>query len=336
MFEKRMVKEWYGGMVGCLLFSTFKSSNEIQTGQIRLWDEWVRLKKRKEEDLGKLITADVNDVFKARAIAILLTPKEGFAPFTWCDTEPIDYRPYVNINFARLSPELNEFVLSLFEFNRENAEKIKPSADMPPANILHAYNEYILSQLAVLPECGNDMAERLFNCYQPYVEYGNQYDYYKSFELILRAKIPEKWKKMADDKMRDLINLRQQGLTQPRNDYDKPFLHYMNLITADLLHKLPYSVDLFASQVEFIIRSPSMGDDELSLLSLYMDTVQKVLGDGAHEETLGAVIRFCKVIAKKKKLDKRIARRVNASVEKQRMQEEKHQAPEKDLLERMR
>ncbi|MCR4276254.1 MAG: hypothetical protein NUV90_02635 [Candidatus Parcubacteria bacterium] len=326
-----------------LVIEMFKLSDKQAHEQNRLWAEWLDVVQERKiqrlnllpvdaKHLSKFILGDAGDAFKARAIAILLAPEDRLIPFTWPVRVPDYSWRYAEIDFARLSPQLQMFSLSVLEIN--SGLNIA-DAERPDARVVHSFNEFILSKLAVLLE-DDATAERLFNCYQLYVERGNQYDYYRSFELILRAKIPEKWKKLADDKMRELIRLRQKGRTRRRNAFDSPFLYYMDPIMVHFLSELPYSMDLFASQIAFIIGSPGMDDDKLSFLSSHTGTVQQMLEGEPYAELRGKLIKFCEVIAEKEARDKVQARKANAAFQRHQEQEEKRKTPERNILARMR
>lgn len=251
-------RQKYVRAVKKVLSETFDVADSDITGQNDAWEIWLEFKQRDFSDLRELVKADVKDVFKARAIAILLVPDLKLAPFVWRDKTSLNTYVGVGRGFAlaNLSPQLQKFVIALLEINIDVA--LVPNAGENIRQTLSSYNRYILQALAMLP-ANDPTAARLFERYQindPVAYWSmDEASGYSPFYDILRADIPEKWKRLADDKMRAIILEEKLGRAQPRRDYEGAVKCYARHIGMCLYDKpFLYSPVLFASQVDLIIR----------------------------------------------------------------------------------
>lgn len=228
--------------------------------QNKIWEEWLGLKKECEpRDLCKLLNSDVNDAFKARAIAILLVPRIKLVPFVWTGDKRSLLENYLSHTtmLSKLSPQLQTFTIALLEINISMA--LMPEADENLRETLSVYNGYIIQSLALLPE-DDSRAERLFERYQindPVAWYNmvEGESGYKPFRDILASNVPEKWKCLADKKMREIIHAEEKGFAQPREKWERALPKYMDTLNACSVSstRTIYSLDLLASQVEFIL-----------------------------------------------------------------------------------
>lgn len=240
-----------------LMAETFNLSQPEMADQDLIWGKWLRISQREGRDLYGLLKTDVKDVFHARALAILLMPRKTFAPFEWRNDKSFSSSSVFEEGvtpFKRESP-LQNFALAILEMNIDVALASNDHEDV--CETLSCYNKCILQALVMLEE--NDLrAARLFERYQMNdpVAFWNMDDAsgYNPFYAILNADVPERWKKLADDKMREVIRAEKAGRSQPRNDWEKAFQNYRHHIQFSLYKDpFPYSVDLFASQVDFVL-----------------------------------------------------------------------------------
>ncbi len=214
-----------------------------------VWDQWLNLEKERTGGIRGFLASDVRDTFKARVIAISLAPENGFMPFTW-------YEKYIslwdNITLSDFSSELQGFVFKLI---RLSVDEVSNSGDEDLRKTLSFYNKIILQGLALLPE-DDPMAKELFSRYHLPIPFWNMEDSsgYNPFLSILRASVPEKWKRLADEKMREIIRLEEKGCLSPRSEWEKALKRYVEHIQlGSCTGRLTYDTDLFASQIEFII-----------------------------------------------------------------------------------
>lgn len=249
-----------------LVSEVFGLSELEVKGHNRLWGDWLNLKRQECRDLHALLTANVSDAFKARAISILLAPRIKLAPFAWRDETSLnDYLSLrYKIEIANLSSRLQEFVLELLEINLDVA--LAPDADDDLRRTLFYYNRFILEALALLAD--SPKAEQLFNRYQindpiPFMNMEDASGYTPLYEILV-AVLPEKWKRRADARMRGVIEAEQEGSAEPRRDWEKALPNYVNHIQLCLYQQpFPYSSTLLASQIRFVLNLPNTDGTKL-------------------------------------------------------------------------
>lgn len=252
-------RQRYVRAVRSCLNTSFGVPDCDMAGQQRTWTGWLGLKQREISDLRELLRSDVRDVFKARAIAILLAPDLRLVPFAWSDKTSLSNYVSVGSGFslADLLLPLRTFTLSLLEINIDTA--LTPNAVDEIRRTLFSYNRYILQALALLPE-DDPAAVRLFERYQlndPVAYYNmEETSGYNPFCDILQANIPEKWKNLADKQMRRIILAEQEGRAKPRKEWEDALQSYTSHIQSVLYTPLLYSIDLFVSQLDFILGVP--------------------------------------------------------------------------------
>lgn len=274
------VRKQYVRDVRKAMTKIFGVSDHDISEQNEVWDSWVEQKGYDTHGIRELITDDVRDVFKARAIAILLAPKSDFVPFTWHQSVPNDYGGGSgDFKFAALSPQLQAFVEAILEISTDVIPALNTESDSRKAKLF--YNCYLLEVLGFLQE-DNPVATRLFERYQvidPAYATG-----YSPFCSVLSEEIPEKWKKLADDKMRELIRAEQEDCTQPHKEEGKILRNYVNNIEAcSFAETFPYDVGLYASQLDFLLGLPNIGGWEI-IRSYHLTKILTKLNDEGHKE----------------------------------------------------
>ena len=66
-------------------------------------------------------------------------------------------------------------------------------------------------------------------------------------------KISEKWKIAADARMRKIILSELSEKTNPREDWEEAIYQYAQILQMMLYDELPYSMELYASQIQFLM-----------------------------------------------------------------------------------
>ncbi len=209
--------------VRSLLKGAFGLSAEQMAEGDRTWAAWLELGKSFDE----LFKSGVREEFKARCLVTLVVPRPELSPFAWA-TPRLTSLP-------QMTPRLQEFCLMTLELLA--GIKMAPSTEMTDL-----FNGFILGELERLPE-DDPLAERLARRYRPYFrdrgEKGSQ-----PFEAIMVSDVPEKWKRLADSKMRDEI---LRAVWFPNLQPLRSYLFAVRT-AADC-----YGLALLVSQVEFVV-----------------------------------------------------------------------------------
>lgn len=244
----------------------------------KIWKQWVDYKRRETGDLIKLLNCDIRDSLKKRAIFLLIVPSSEFNPIYW--TEEVG-KFYHKFDFLKtLNPGLLSYVTDLIvEFYgmlmpmhcdkpkhyTEGGGGITVFWSVPDKyhDALYYYNNCILQLLTILPE---EQCDRIFSLFslRDISTYWNMEDAsgYNPFQSLLYSDVNEKWKKQADGKMRQIIIDELSGKTKPREEWENALKCYSYIITLQLYgEKIPYSVDLFADQINFLVSEDHYGEE---------------------------------------------------------------------------
>lgn len=113
---------------------------------------------------------------------------------------------------------------------------------------------------------------------------------YNPFNNLLHAKIDEKWKKLADDRMRAIITDEVNGKRTPRFDWEEALSQYASIIQFQLYGKIHYSLELFASQIQFIVNN---AQHKTGLIACYhVIQLFKLLSDDKYKKLRRAIARY--------------------------------------------
>lgn len=191
----------------------------------------------------------------------MLTPSSELAPFNWPNPNRSHYLNY-QVDFKQVNPSLRaravDWLIRFIEFVKGwPAEKIQIDPEWP-AEVLDAYNKYILQLLVVLPAEDNQ-AETLFQYFSindptPWADSEDSSGYNPLYNLWKNPLINERWKKAADQEMRQIIKNELQGKSFPRQPYEsalKCYARHLQFILDEKGH-LPYSKEFFADQIRFL------------------------------------------------------------------------------------
>jgi hypothetical protein len=231
----------YANRVRALIISIFNLSKQDWIEQNKAWENWftVEDRDRNQHEVEVLLKSDVKDAFKARVLAILLAPRAEDVPFVGgkCAKSDTDLMFDKNTQFSDLPPLLRACAFELLVIYTRAVEDRS------------RYGRHILDALTTLsPE--HSAAAQLFDRYALM----GQPDY-PTFGELLRSKAPEKWKWLADAKMRELI---LTGKKTPTTD-DGVLAEYSYSIMVCLNGKpFPYGEDLLVSQIEFLLGFPNL------------------------------------------------------------------------------
>ncbi len=276
----------------------------------KVWKQWVDYKKRETKDLIELISSDVRDSFKRRAIFLLVVPSAEFSSIYW--TEEVG-KFYHKFDFLEtLNPDLLAYVTDLIvEFYKMlipmHCDKPKHYAEggggitvfwsVPDKyhDALYYYNDCILRLLYILPE---EQCERIFPLFslRDISTYWNMEDAsgYNPFHSLMCSEVNEKWKKQADAMMRQIIIDELSNKTKPREEWENALKCYSYIITTQFhREKLPYSVDLFADQIQFLVSEKNYGENLIN--EWYVVKILQILSADIYKEIRHKVAKFMAV-----------------------------------------
>lgn len=250
------------------LLKRFNTELAFSVEDERTWESWVNFKQREFRDLRDILTGNYKVDFKKRALFTVLVPHHQWIPFRWkFDIGSSESYLFLRgIELKGLDVNLLRFATKLIcefkQFLEGNPEVVKD-----PAEALFAYNDYLLPLLALLPV---DEKENVFNSFSlnDVCAYWNMdtASGYNPFEALLRTEgVEELYKKRADDKMRSIIQAELRGEATPRAEHEEALRRYANIIQMLLYSKnnLPYSIELYADQINFIVSAQNVGDKRL-------------------------------------------------------------------------
>ena len=234
----------------------------------KAWKQWVDFKDRKARDLIEILSSDVKDGFKKRALFLLIVPSADFNTLYWkqyigkfsngtdfleaLTTDQLDYVVDLIVEFCSvLRP--GHTGKTKYSVTGGGGMTVYTPVTEKYHDALYFYNRCIYYLLTV-PEKDAEKVFPLFSLID-ISTYSNMEDAsgYNPFRNLLRMEIDEKWKKMADDRMRCIITDEVTGKTAPRKEWEEALVQYANIIQLQLFSEIKYSLELFASQIQFIM-----------------------------------------------------------------------------------
>lgn len=223
----------------------------------QVWENWAKSYFRSSDELLNMVYGPFREEFQKRALFLLLIPDTALAPFYWKGGEPFHFL-YTEVDFKKVETGLRAhaayWLTKFIDFTKshwaDSDHKIV---------LLDAYNKYILQLLAVLPVEDNQ-AEILFQYFSIndiaswFVNHQNSSGYNPLLALWKNHQINERWKKMADAQMRQIIRSELRGERVPHQDYEEALRCYTKHIQSILFeYHLPYSKELLADQLSFLV-----------------------------------------------------------------------------------
>ncbi len=226
------------------------------------WNAWLN-EGRSSTSLRELLSSSAREEFKARAIAVLLIPDFRLLPFQSRFVFESESPNYLNM-FA-FSAESCPAPLRLFaaEVLYECVKFVVEDGRTDFIQALTGYNELILQFLAFLPE-KSELAVKLFSYFRinDVKEYRIQDERtgYRPFGALLsNTRVHEKWKRLADEQMREHVTAELTGQAKPRVEWEEALpLYVAHVYTANGGQILLYSDELFASQLDWLLSLPDI------------------------------------------------------------------------------
>jgi len=226
-----------------------------------IWRMWVDFKERKPDDLLELLSMEVKDCFKKRALFILVAPIYDFNPIYWKNNTD---RFHKKTDFlAKLPPDLLSYTADLIiQFSavlkpeRHHHSTTYTRQDEYYNDALCFYNNCILELLILLPV---EQGKKFFpffslNDISVFHDMEDMSGYNPFKNLLYNEEIDEYWKKTSDQIMRKIILDELGKKRNPREDWENALGCYANIIQKHLYgSRSKYPIELFAGQMQFII-----------------------------------------------------------------------------------
>jgi len=277
------------------------------TDDDKTWKEWVDYKERETRDLIGLFGSNVRDGFKRRAIFLLLVPEKELNPIYW--TEEVG-KFYSKPEFLKvLNPDLLGYATELIvefctmlkpahcdksKYYRSVGDGFNIYMTVPDKyhDALCFYNDCILLLLTILPE---EQCERIFPLFSlrdisAYSDLESSSGY-EPFRHLLYSKADEKWKKRADNVMRQVIENELAGRAKPRESWENALCRYADIIDSQSYGgSTNYSIDLYADQINFLVSNNHYGHKLIS--SWIIVRIFKILSADTYKQIRYRVARF--------------------------------------------
>lgn len=226
-----------------------------------IWKKWVDFKDRDENDLIGLLFSEINISFKKRALFILLAPSPAFLART-SNLIPLYWKNLNVGSFNSGSNHLSQLPLSLIDYAVSLIIEFATTIDWPQTSKEYRYarsfyNDCILTLLASLPD-EDKLAEKIFPFFflrsiPSYSGPEKTFDYGPFKKLLSADNISEKWKRLADLKMREFILSEIACAPKLREEWEPAFSCYSEIVQTQSSGRLTYSLDLFVEQIIFIL-----------------------------------------------------------------------------------
>jgi hypothetical protein len=226
-------------------------ANFFDSSDDEAWKNWVDFKKPEWRDLYALIAGDARPSIKKRAILILLVPVYNWVPFYWNRSGDNYKYDWCDRKFIEtLTPELAEYAADLVKSYYKILINLNQPLDY--AHEIIFYNECIIDLLPLLSE---EKATELFSHYKINISAFNASTVHRFFGFAMFSDVNIEWKKMADAQLRQMIT-NKEAINNPEhaNNRGRAICGLADTLGAYVeCKKPPYDLDLFASQIDFLI-----------------------------------------------------------------------------------
>lgn len=254
--------------------------------QDKAWLEWLSVPAKvwQSDDsdeaalLALIMNTDVDESFRARALAGFFAPEARWIPFGWSKGAVTgesgysyySHRPYVFATGLRKRINGDYYLHHILEYSRPSSTLLSFVWNIVPLSVtavrgatrgphecwrrFGSYNEFILEALSKLSE-DDPLALQLYESYElydyPVCRVGKE----KKVQLsrLLQSSVSEKWKVLADSAVRAMIVESDQTPVILRNAAVEGYKEAVYEVVQYHTEKLPYSLALFLSQVDFFI-----------------------------------------------------------------------------------
>jgi len=240
------------------------------TEEDKTWKQWVDYKERETRDLIGLLSCDVKDSFKRRALFLLVVPSADFNPIYWAKeigkyfprtdflksltADQLDYLADLIIGFCSV---LRPMHCATPKHSVAGGSGIMIYTSIPDRyhDALHFYNNCIPHLLTQLPV---EKAEKVFAHFSlinisTYSNLDNASGYNPFRNLFYIEGIDERWKREADARMREIVLSEISGESKPRKEWEEAIRQYADIVQMMLCGEIRCSLELYASQIQFII-----------------------------------------------------------------------------------
>ena len=255
-----------------LMFSLKRlRSKWFPTEEDMKWKSWVDFKSRETRDLVNLLSQKVNDIFKKRALFLLFVPSATVNPLYWKGDigkfyHGLDILDKLTPDLLSYAAELvMQFVTALSPVHCDRPRNVAEGGggimiymSIPDKyhDALSFYNRCILKLLAKLPA---EQAEKIFPLYSlndisTFWNMDTASGYNPFQNLMYSDDINEKWKRLADGKMRDIVRAEIEGKVKPREEHEDALRCYSSFIQRQF-YGSHYPKKLLVEQVQFLVEN---------------------------------------------------------------------------------
>lgn len=181
------------------------------------WKNWVRAADHSSQELLDIVYGRFQEEYQKRAMFLLLVPDTRLAPFGWNHREPFHFL-HQEVDFRKVEVGLRSHAVYWLTKFIDYARYSVTDKDSK-SFLLNTYNQYILQLLEVLPPEDNQ-AETIFQYFSiddpavsPIVINGSGYN--PLLALWKNSKINERWKRLAEIEIRQIIQRELRGESTP-------------------------------------------------------------------------------------------------------------------------
>lgn len=284
-----------------LMHTHFSQDDDLRKADDIVWSNWLSFTQREWRDFRALLKKeDVRNSLKARALSYLTTPEVEWLPLGWGSGRAAGnwiscwlMQEKGSVAAAELPAQLQLFFADFVALTVKPALSVEKIA----GNDEHYLNSLILQALTI-SDISSPNATELFAMYPlndrtPFSGMDDSSGY-NPYRRLMSATIPEHWKHNADQAMRTIIAAEQQGKTSPRKDWEDALSCYAHHTTVNLYSRgMPYSLQLFASQIDFIVAQDSAVLGRTIEPYLLPRIVRLLEADDTVHGTLYRAARFC-------------------------------------------
>jgi hypothetical protein len=277
-------------------------------GDDKVWKQWVDFKRREARDLVELLTSDVRDSFKRRAIFLLIVPSAELNVIYWKEAVGKFYhrQDFLNVLTSDLLIYTADLVVEFCTMLKplhcdrpkhlvEGGGGITVHMSVPDKyhDALYFYNSCILLLLKLLPDEDRERIFPLFSL-RDISTYCGMEDAsgYNPFRELLYSEVDEKWKRQADATIRQIVGDELAGRAKPREEWENALQCYADVINLQLYgESLRYSVELYADQIQFLASEEHYGHgrliDDWNVVRIF-----QILSGDVYREIRRQVARF--------------------------------------------
>jgi hypothetical protein len=293
-------------------FKTLRENDLLPEADDSIWKHWADLENiNSSKDLIKLLTKDVRDSLKLRAIVLLLMPQPGLADIYGSKVDFIG-KFYHKADFVKQIPvnlfgETVDIICAMINILSPMHNPVPKHVvdgfpgfiiqfDVPSEyhDALKFYNNYILEllDLETLPE---EYAEKLFAHYsiRDISLFYNMEDcsgYNPLKRLMYEKKIDLKWKKLALEQLRNIVVAEEKHELEPRANYENALQWYAQIFNQIIFLCVDesagnpkYNQELMVEQLEFLI-APERDIEQYQINTYHLKDIFALIADKQYKD----------------------------------------------------